>query len=70
MWRALETCHLADKIRTLDGGLGHEVAEAGSNFSIGESQLMCLSRAVLRKTKVGATLPGVGGRADAACACA
>jgi ABC-type multidrug transport system fused ATPase/permease subunit len=52
MWRALETCHLADKIRTLDGGLSHEVAEAGSNFSIGESQLMCLSRAVLRKTKV------------------
>ncbi|XP_055375696.1 multidrug resistance-associated protein 1 isoform X7 [Condylostylus longicornis] len=52
LWKALELAHLKSFVKGLSAGLMHEISEGGENLSIGQRQLVCLARAVLRKTKV------------------
>ncbi|XP_031616914.1 multidrug resistance-associated protein 1 isoform X6 [Contarinia nasturtii] len=52
VWRALELAHLKAFVKGLTAGLNHEVTEGGENLSVGQRQLVCLARALLRKTKV------------------
>ena len=52
LWKALELVNLKSVIQQMNGFLDSPVSSDSSNLSIGQKQLFCLARAIIKKPKI------------------
>ncbi|XP_056844514.1 ABC transporter C family member 8-like isoform X2 [Raphanus sativus] len=52
IWKALEKCQLKTTISNLPNKLDSSVSEEGENWSVGQRQLFCLGRVLLKRNKI------------------
>lgn len=52
IWKSLERCQLKDVVALRPEKLDASVVDTGDNFSVGQRQLLCLGRVILKHSKI------------------
>ncbi|XP_072760244.1 probable multidrug resistance-associated protein lethal(2)03659 isoform X3 [Anoplolepis gracilipes] len=52
LWQALQDVELKEIISEMAGGLNTKISDEGSNFSVGQRQLFCVARAIIKNNRI------------------